>query len=239
MSASSRTGLGGLVAFAATPTAGGEGVDEPRLCALLDELVAAGVDAVTVLGSTGALATFDERERMRIAAAAIAHVDRRVPVMVGTGAMTTAEAVRLARHAEDAGADAVLVVPLAYWRLADHELLEHYHRIAGAVRIPVGIYNNPRLTLTDLQPQLIARIARRDNVRYLKESSADPERIARVRSLAPQLQVAAGRDSQALEALRAHPVAWYSGIANIIPRQCVALFGHCRAGDFEAAAAAG
>lgn len=231
MSTPPSPGLRGLVAFPVTPTRDGERIDEPRFRALLDELIAARVDALAVLGSSGGASYFGEAERKRIAEVALFHVAGRVPVMVGTGALSTAEAVRLSRHAAEHGASAALVVPIAYWRLTDHELLHHFRQVADAIDIPVCLYNNPRLTLTDMPPALIALIAEHGNVRYLKESSSDLARLAETRKLAPQLHVATGRDGQAFEALRAASAqGWHCAMANVAATQCVEVFRLCRTG---------
>ncbi|MGE0873878.1 MAG: dihydrodipicolinate synthase family protein [Burkholderiales bacterium] len=218
-------GVGGLYAYAITPTRDGGDPDERKLAELIDGMIDAGVDGITVLGSTGALGSFSEAERMRVAEAAIGHAARRVRVNVGTGAITTAEAVRLARHAERAGADSVLVVPITYWILTEQELFEHYRAIAGAVSIPVGIYNNPRLTVTDLQPPLIARLAQIENVRFLKETSVDLMRIGLTRRLtAGRLHLAWGRDGAVLDALRLGADSWHCATSNVMPARCVELY---------------
>lgn len=212
-----------------------EHVDEPRFATLLDDLMREGVDGITILGSSGAGVMYSEAERMHIAEVALAQVGGRVPMMVGTGALTTGETVRLSRHAAGAGAASVLVVPIAYWRLQEHELVAHYHRVADAAGAPVCIYNNPRLTHTDMQPALIARIAAHPAIRHLKETSADLARITEMRKLDPALHIAAGRDGQALDALAAGAQGWHSAMANIAPARCIEMFRHCQAGRFEEA----
>jgi 4-hydroxy-tetrahydrodipicolinate synthase len=231
-------GLEGLVAYSVTPMIDDERVDEARFASLLDELVREGVDGITILGSSGAGVLYSEAERKRIAEVALAQVKGRVPVMVGTGALTTGETVRLSRHAASVGAASVLVVPIAYWRLQEQELVAHYHRVADAAGVPVCIYNNPRLTHTDMQPALIARIAAHPAIRHLKETSADLARITEMRRLDPSLHIAAGRDGQALDALAAGAQSWHSAMANIAAARCVEIFRHWQAGRFDAARAA-
>ena len=216
---------GEICAYALTPTRGGGEVDEVAFASLLDSLIAGDVDGITVLGSTGALGSFSEPERMRIAEVALGHVAGRVPVTIGTGAITTAEAMRLSRHAEGLGAARVLVVPITYWILSEDELLAHYASIAASVRIPVGIYNNPRLTVTDLQPPLVAKLAAIGNVGFLKETSTDLARIGLTKRLtAGRLQIAWGRDAGMLDALRLGADSWHSATANVMPKTCVELF---------------
>jgi 4-hydroxy-tetrahydrodipicolinate synthase len=221
----SMTQQGGVYAYPVTPTRAGGEPDERRLCELVDTMIEAGFDGVTILGSTGALGSFAEAERMRLAEAVVGHAGKRIPVTVGVGAITTAEAVRLAKHAEKAGAARVLVVPITYWTLGENELVAHYRAIAGAVRIPVGVYNNPRLTVTDLQPQLIARLAEIENIAFLKETSTDLMRIGITKRLTGgRFHVAWGRDGAMLDALRLGADSWHCATANVMPVRCVELY---------------
>lgn len=213
--------LDGLIVFSITPLREDETVDEPRLQSHLDDLIAQGADGIALFGSTGAIGSFSEAERKRVAEVGIAHVAGRVPVMVGTGAISTAEAVRLSAHAQGCGAAAVLVVPISYWLLTEAELLAHYAAIDAAVSIPMALYNNPRLTGNDLVPGLVARLCELPNVRYLKESAPDVRRVSEVKRLVgDRLKVFAGRDDSVLEALALGADAWASGCANFMTRSC-------------------
>jgi 4-hydroxy-tetrahydrodipicolinate synthase len=220
----------GVFAFIATPTKDdGETIDEACLARVIDYQIGCGVAGITVFGSTGGIGSFSESERRAVIAAAVKHIDGRVPLLAGTGAMTTAEAVRLSRYSEDAGADGVLVVPINYWRGTEDEIYEHYSAIARSVKCPVGIYNNPGTTATDIKPPLIARIAEIDNVGFVKESSGDMSRISAIRQLTNrQIAVLNGNDACTPEAIAAGVDGWFAGSANIMPRQCVELFriGH-------------
>ena len=136
------------------------------------------------------------------AEALVYHVAGRVPVMIGTGAITTAEAIRLSRHADEIGADAILVVPITYWLLTDDEILAHYRAIAGSVRLPLILYNNPRLTGVDLTPPIVEKLAGIENITAIKESCPDLMRTAALsRHLGDRIDIFAGRNSAALEAL--------------------------------------
>jgi 4-hydroxy-tetrahydrodipicolinate synthase len=220
----------GVFAFIATPTKDdGEAIDEACLARAVDYQIASGIDGITVFGSTGGIGSFSEAERRTVIAAAVRHIDGRVPLLAGTGAMTTAEAVRLSKFSEEAGADGVLVVPINYWRGTEDEIYEHYRAIARSVKIPVGIYNNPGTTAVDIKPTLIARIAEIDNVGFVKESSGDMSRISAIRQLTDrQITVLNGNDACTPEAIAAGADGWFAGSANIMPRQCVELFriGH-------------
>ena len=233
-----RHGLEGLVGFPVTPTLDDDRIDEPRLRSLLDEIIGGGVDGLVILGSSGASVLFPEAQRMRIAEVALAHVAGRVPVMVGTGALTTAESIRLSRHAAQHGAAAVLVVPIAYWRLREAELVEHFGRVADSIPVPLCLYNNPRLTVTDMSPALMARIGAHPRIRAVKESSSDVQRIAEMRRLDPTMHVSTGRDGQAIDGMAAGAQGWHCAMANIAPERCVEVFRLCRSGRFDAARAA-
>ncbi|MGE0797481.1 MAG: dihydrodipicolinate synthase family protein [Lautropia sp.] len=234
----SALGLRGLVAFPVTPTMHDERVDAARLRSLLDEVLADGVDGVVVLGSSGGSVLFPETERMKIAELTLAHVAGRVPVMVGTGALTTAESIQLSRHAAQHGASAVLVVPIAYWRLREQELIEHFWQVADAIDIPLCLYNNPRLTLTDMSPALMARIGEHPRIRSVKESASDVQRLAEIRRVAPSMHLATGRDGQAIDGMASGAQGWHCAMANLAPQLCVQVYGLCRAGRFDEARAA-
>lgn len=220
----------GVFAFVVTPTKhDGEEIDEACLARIIDHQIDCGVNGITVFGSTGGIGSFNEAERRSVIAAAVRHSAGRVPVLAGTGATTTAEAIRLSKFSEDIGADGVLIVPINYWRGTEDEIYEHYRAIARAVKIPVGIYNNPGTTSVDLKPALIARIAEIDNVGFVKESSGDMSRITAIRQMTNrQVTVLNGNDACTPEAIAAGADGWFAGSANIMPRQCVELFriGH-------------
>jgi 4-hydroxy-tetrahydrodipicolinate synthase len=216
----------GVFAFIVTPTNNdGEAVDEGRLRGAIDYQIAHGVHGLTVFGSTGGMGSFSERERQRVIEVAAKHIDGRVRFLPGTGSITTAQAVRLSQFAEAAGADGVLVVPINYWKPTDNELYGHYEAIAKAVKIPLGIYNNPGTTGVDIKPALVARIAKIDNVGFIKESSGDMSRISAIRQLTGyQISVLNGNDACTPEAIAAGVEGWFAGSANFMPERCVELF---------------
>jgi 4-hydroxy-tetrahydrodipicolinate synthase len=216
----------GVFAFVVTPTKNdGDAVDENRLRDAIDYQIARGVQGITVFGSTGGIGSFSETERQRVIELAARHIGGRVVFLPGTGSITTAEAVRLSQFAEGAGADGVLVVPINYWKPTDDELYGHYEAIAKAVKIPLGIYNNPGTTGADIKPALVAKIAKIDNVGFIKESSGDMSRISAIRQLTGyQISVLNGNDACTPEAIAAGVEGWFAGSANFMPDKCVELF---------------
>lgn len=217
--------LQGLFSFIVTPTRNdGEALDLAALERFIDLQVDSGVDSIVVLGSSGGIGSFSETERQQVIETAARHIDGRVSLVAGTGAIQTAEAVRLSKFAADVGADAVLVVPITYWRLTDEELYGHYEAIANAVGIPLGIYNNPWTTGIDMKPDLIARIAQIDSVAFVKESSGDVMRITALAQLTRNgISILNGNDAAAPAALAAGAHGWCAGSCNIMPKLCVNL----------------
>lgn len=221
----------GLHLFSVTPTDDAGAIAPRKLRAHFDRAIDAGVKSITVFGSTGAIGSFNEAERMEMAEAAVHSVAGRVPVIVGTGSMITNEAIRLSRHAREIGADAVLVVPTTYWPLTDSELSTHYRAIADASGMPMVLYNNPRTTGTDMSSALLASLCQIPQVVAIKESGPDVSRISEtIRLTGGSTPVLTGRDPQIVDAMRVGASGWFSGGANIAPHLFARLFAHIEAG---------
>jgi dihydrodipicolinate synthase/N-acetylneuraminate lyase len=127
--------------------------------AVVERFIEAGVDGISPLGSTGEASHLTGEERKRFAKVVVRIVGGRVPLVVGVGAAGTKEMVELVRHAESAGADAVLLVSPFYWKVGEEALFRHFAAVAESVDIPVLVYNLPMLTGIVLSPCLIAWIA--------------------------------------------------------------------------------
>src|SRR5215211_1936012 len=149
----------GLMPAMVTPFDEQGEVDLGAAEAVIERFLEAGVDGISPLGSTGEFSHLTGDERKRFAEEVTRIVGRRVPVVIGVGAAGTKEMVELARHAEGAGADAVLVVSPFYWKVGEEALFKHFATVAEAVDVPVLLYNLPMLTGIDLSPSLVARIA--------------------------------------------------------------------------------
>lgn len=217
----------GVYPFLATPFTGDDRVDEARLAAHVDELIAKGkVHGVTALGSTGEFALLSDEERQRVAEITVEAAAKRVPVVIGTSAIATKNAVALSRHAERIGADAIIVNPQSYWQPTEDELFEHYRAIARAVSIPVMVYNNPGTTKVDMSPRFIARLNREfSHFLSVKESTGDIRRVQNILELTEgRMSVSIGHQSLALAAFAVGATGWTTGIANTIPTFCVDIF---------------
>ena len=151
--------FGGLMPAMVTPFDERGEMDLAATEAVIERFIEAGVNGISPLGSTGEASHLTADERRRFAEEVTRIVAGRVPVVVGVGFSGTRETVELARHAQEAGADAVLVVSPFYWKVGEEGLFRHFATVAEVVGIPVVIYNLPMLTGIDLSPSLVARIA--------------------------------------------------------------------------------
>ncbi len=227
----------GVVSFSVTPIASGGSIDYDRWKAHLDEAMEAGIGEITLFGSTGANGYFTEAEKATALETIARHIGKRIPIMMGIGAMTTAESVRFARHASENGADAVLVVPLNYWTPTDREIIRHYETVAAASTVPVWLYNNPGLAGIDLVPSMIAKLALIPNVVGMKDSSGDLSRALTIPVLTKgKVVVGIGQDTLILEPALGIAPTWFTGLANVCPAECVAFWSAAKAGDAAKAA---
>lgn len=226
----------GIIAYPITPLDAEGAVDLGRLRALLDRLLASGVHGIAPLGSAGILPYLSDEEREAVAGATVEHVAGRVPTLVGVSALTTERAVHHARFAERAGASAVMVIPMSYWKLTDDEIFAHYRKVAEAISIPVMAYNNPATGGIDMSPEFLARLLEIPNVTMIKESTGDVGRMHRLIRLAGEdVAFYNGSNPLALAALAAGARGWCTAAPNLIPRLNLDLYAAAEAGDLARA----
>ncbi len=230
----------GIIPPVATPMRADEELDLPRLRWFLDRLLAAGVHGVFVLGTNSEFYALDEAEKQAVVAAAVEHVNRRVPVYAGTGAQTTREAVRLTRMAEREGADGVSVITPYFVSPTQQEIYDHYRRVAESTRLPVVLYNNPATCGgVKIDVETVARLARIPNVAGMKDSSGDLQNTNEcVRAVPESFSVLMGRDTLILPALLFGARGAVPATGNIAPALLAEIYNAFRRGDLEAAKAA-
>lgn len=228
--------LKGLSAFPITPSNRDGRVDVEALRALLDPLIAAKVDSIGLLGSTGSYPYFSRDERRRAVQAATALAEGRVPILVGIGALRTDEAVQLAQDARDAGATAGLLAAVSYTPLTDDEVFEHFQTVARESGLPICIYDNPGTTHFRFTPALIGRLSRVEGIVAVKSPALDASTVAghlgELRAVVPSdLALGYSADWNCTEALLAGADTWYSVLAGIFPRICVDIVRAATSGD--------
>ncbi|OBS01733.1 dihydrodipicolinate synthase family protein [Mycobacterium gordonae] len=228
----------GIIAYPITPfTADTAGIDTERLASLVDRLVSSGVHAIAPLGSTGELAYLDEPEFDTVVDTTMAAVNGRVPVIVGVSDLTTANTIRRAQYAQQAGADAVMILPVSYWKLTDREIAQHYRSIGESIDIPIMAYNNPATSGVDMSPELLVTMFDNiGNVTMVKESTGDLSRMRRIAELSDgQLPFYNGSNPLVLDALKVGASGWCTAAPNLRPQPCIDLYNAVRADDLEKA----
>ncbi len=222
---------GSLVAIV-TPMNDDGTVDEAAFRRLVDWHVEQGTDAIVAVGTTGESATLDEREHCAAIALVVEHAAGRIPIIAGTGANSTSEAIALTRCAREAGADACLLVTPYYNKPTQEGLYQHHKAVAEAVDIPQILYNVPGRTAVDMLPETVARIAAIDNVVGVKEATGELDRITRLRDLtSPDFAIYSGDDATAREAILLGANGDISVTANVAPAAMHAMCAAAIAGD--------
>jgi 4-hydroxy-tetrahydrodipicolinate synthase len=146
-------------------------------------------------------------------------------VLVGVSHLTTAGVVRHARFAEQAGAAAVMVIPMSYWKLTDDEIFRHYDRVASAISVPIMAYNNPATGGLDMSPALLKRLLEIPNVTMIKESTGDVQRMQALRQLLGEdVAFYNGSNPLALAAFAAGATGWCTAAPNLIPELNLGLY---------------
>lgn len=226
----------GLCAFPLTPTDAGGQVRLEPLCGLIERIHGAGADSIGLLGSTGAYAYLSRVEGRRAVEAAVGCIGGRTPLIVGVGALRTDEAQALARDAEEAGADGLLLAPMSYTPLTQKEAYRHFVAVAEAPGLPLCIYNNPGTTGFTFGEGLLARLARVANVAAVKMPlPADSDvrgELARLRAATPDgFAIGYSGDWGAADALLAGGDAWYSVAAGLLPEPALKLTRAAQTGN--------
>ncbi len=229
--------LRGILTALATPFAADGSVDEARLRALVDRSIEGGVHGVVACGSTGEFSALSGDERRLVVETVVDQAARRVPVIAQTGATSTAEAVRLSRHAQSAGVDVVMPVAPYYEPLTVEETLTYLRTVAGSVDIPVMVYNLPVATGVDLAPDTVGALAREvENIRYIKNTTTDmAQSAALIHDHGDVISTFVGWDSLLLSALAEGAAGVMSGVSNVVPTELVAVYDALSAGDLDGA----
>jgi 4-hydroxy-tetrahydrodipicolinate synthase len=213
----------GVLPALITPfTEDGDAIDTVALAAIVDRLIGAGVAGLVPGGSTGEFTTLTNGERRKLVEATVEAAAGRVPVVAGTGALSTRETVELSVHAEQAGAGAVMIVAPFYDALPWRELLAHYTAVAEAIDIPIMYYNLPAATGVTLTAAQFRELQERAGVTCLKDTGGDAVAATElIQTDGPTLLN--GWDTLTFAALAAGVRAVVWGVASIIPEECVEL----------------
>ncbi len=225
----------GAITALVTPFKNGK-VDEKALRELIEFQIAAGIDGLVPCGTTGESPTLTHDEHDRVIEITIDAVKKRVPVIAGTGSNSTAEALRLTKHACDAGADGALIACPYYNKPTQEGIYKHFQLIAQNVPIPIIPYNIPGRTGVNMSPELIARLAKISNVVGVKEASGSLKQMNDVIDLCgPDFDVLSGDDGMTLPLMAIGGKGIISVASNIVPADMAALVDAADAGDMAKA----
>jgi 1-pyrroline-4-hydroxy-2-carboxylate deaminase len=228
----------GIIPAVTTPFDAAGAVDEAALAGNVTALLDAGVHGIVATGTMGEAGSLSAAERRAVVAAVAGAVEGRVPVIAGVSAGTPAAAIALAADAAEAGAVALMLLPPLGYRADADETVAYYRAVGEAAGLPLMAYNNPEASGVDMRADLLVRLYEEiDAVVAVKECSGDARRIPALLNAAPGLEVLVGGDDWALEGFCAGATGWVTGVADVLPRECVELYEACGAGNLETARA--
>lgn len=235
---------GSMVALV-TPMHNNGELDLPALRELVEFHISNKTDAIVAVGTTGESATLDEKEHCLVIQTVVEQANGRVPVIAGTGANSTSEAISLTNCAKQAGADAALLVTPYYNKPTQEGLFLHHQAVAKAVAIPQILYNVPGRTACDMLPETVARLAPIENIIGIKEATGDLTRATKIRQLCTlkghkygdDFAIYSGDDATAVELILQGGDGTISVTANIVPKQMHEMCAAALAGDRDTAVA--
>jgi 4-hydroxy-tetrahydrodipicolinate synthase len=232
---SAKTSFRGSFTALVTPFKNGS-VDEGALRGLIEWQIAEGTNGLVPVGTTGESPTLSHSEHKAVVQWCVEAAKGRVPVVAGAGSNSTAEAIEFAKHAEKAGADAVLVVTPYYNKPTQEGLYQHFKAINDAIGIPILIYNIPARSVIDMSVDTMQRLFALKNIAGVKDATANVARVSQQRTAIGQgFNQLSGEDATALGFMAHGGHGCISVTSNVAPRLCAEFQSACLKGDFGAA----
>lgn len=211
----------GCATAIATPF-GDNGVNFSEFKRLIEFQISEGIDALVVCGTTGESSTMTTDERKATIKFAVDTVQKRVPVIAGTGGNNTASAVEMSKYAESVGVDGLLIVTPYYNKTTQKGLIEHYKVIANSTKLPIILYNVPSRTGLNITPETCLELSKIENIVAVKEASGNLSQVAKIASLCKDnLHIYSGNDDQVLPILSLGGLGVISVLSNIAPKKFV------------------
>ncbi len=227
--------LKGSIVAIVTPFKDGK-VDEKAFADLIEWHIAQGTDAIVPCGTTGESATLDYEEHYRVIKIAIEVVNKRIPVVAGTGANSTEETIMITKKAEELGADAALLVAPYYNKPTQEGLYRHYKKVAESVGLPLVLYNVPGRTAVNIAPTTVARLAEFDNIIAIKEASGSMRQVSDIiRLCGDKITVLSGDDFTTFPLIMLGGKGVISVVANIVPSKVAQMCKLANEGNVEEA----
>lgn len=230
-----KTSFRGSFTALVTPFTNGS-VDEKAFRALVDWQISEGTNGLVPVGTTGESPTLSHDEHKQVVAWCVEQARGRVPVVAGAGSNSTAEAIDFSRHAEKAGADAVLIVTPYYNKPTQEGLYQHYKAINDAIGIPIIIYNIPARSVIDMSVDTMKRLFALKNIAGVKDATANVVRVSQQReAMGPDFNQLSGEDASAIGFMAHGGHGCISVTSNVAPRLCAEFQSACLKGDYAAA----
>lgn len=228
--------VNGIISAMLTPLNDDESINEAELRNQVNRQIKAGVAAVFCLGTNGEFYAFDKEEKKKIIDIVVDEADNRVPVLAGTGCITTSETIELTDYAKDAGVSAVSVISPYFAGISQEGLYQHFSTVADECRMPVIMYNIPARTGVNIHYETVKRLTDNPYIVGIKDSSGNFDNTLRYIEETPSdFIVLCGNDSLILWTLMAGGNGGISGVTNIFPEHMVSIYKKFAEGDFEGA----
>ncbi|MBN1035961.1 4-hydroxy-tetrahydrodipicolinate synthase [Clostridium botulinum] len=213
-----------------------KGVDYDKLKDLLEWHVKEGTDSIVICGTTGEATTMTENEKKTVIKFAVDIINKRIPVIAGTGSNNTLSAIEMSRYAQSVGVDAILVITPYYNKTSQKGLFKHFKAVNDSVNIPIILYNVPSRTGVNITPKALVQIAELNNVVAIKEASGNISQIMEMKSLCKdKIDIYSGNDDQIVPIMSLGGKGVISVLANVIPNEVHTLTKKCLEGKFDEA----
>ncbi len=223
----------GAITALVTPLKNGK-IDEKALSRLVKQQIAAGIDGLVPVGTTGESPTLSHEEHQRVIEITVNAAEKKVPVIAGTGSNSTDEAISLTRFAKKAGADGALLAAPYYNKPTQEGLFRHYEAVAKAVDISIVLYNIPGRSVVNISPETVARLSKIPNIVAIKEASGSMDQTSHILSLC-DMDVLSGDDSLTLPLMALGAKGVISVLSNVLPGEVSELVDAFFAGDHDRA----
>lgn len=213
-----------------------EGVNFEKLRTLLEWHIEKGTDAVIICGTTGEATTMTEKEKKDTIKFTVDVVNKRIPVIAGTGSNNTTTAISMSKYAESVGVDGLLVITPYYNKTTQKGLIKHFKAINDEVNTPIILYNVPSRTGVNIKPDTLLKLTELSNVKAVKEASGDISQIVKIKELCrDKIDIYSGNDDQVVSIMSLGGKGVISVLANIIPDKIHEMAEKCLKNDFKGA----
>ncbi|AOR23983.1 4-hydroxy-tetrahydrodipicolinate synthase [Clostridium taeniosporum] len=213
-----------------------KGVDYNKLKDLLEWHVKEGTDSIVICGTTGEATTMTEKEKKTVIKFTVDTINKRIPVIAGTGSNNTLSAIEMSKYAESVGVDAILVITPYYNKTSQKGLFKHFKAVNDSVNIPIILYNVPGRTGVNITPKTLVKISELRNVVAIKEASGNISQIVEMKALCKdKIDIYSGNDDQIVPIMSLGGKGVISVLANIIPKEVHELTKKCLEGNFNEA----